>query len=75
MFFYQKLQFSYPYASIKDVQATEEAFSAQKRTSITSKLKISSFFIFFWGQFCPPGSGSVGGSGSISGNTASTKLF
>ncbi len=31
------LQFTYPYASIKDVQATGEAFSHQKRTSSTSK--------------------------------------
>jgi hypothetical protein len=29
-FFDQKLQFSYPYASIKDAQATGEAFSPQK---------------------------------------------
>ncbi len=35
--FFHKLQFtsSYPYASIKDVQTTEEAFSPQKRTSST----------------------------------------
>ncbi len=26
------LQFTYPLASLKDVQATEEAFSPQKRT-------------------------------------------
>jgi hypothetical protein len=31
-FFYQKLQFTYPEASIKDVQVTKEAFSSQKRT-------------------------------------------
>jgi hypothetical protein len=37
----QKLQFSYLYASIKKVQVTEEAFSSQKRTSSTSKHKIS----------------------------------
>jgi hypothetical protein len=42
----KKLQFTYPLASIKDVQAKEEAFSPQKRTSI------------FVGLFCPPGSGS-----------------
>jgi hypothetical protein len=29
-----------PYASIKDVQATEEAFSPQKRTSSTSQHEI-----------------------------------
>jgi hypothetical protein len=44
MFFYQKLQFTYPQASKKDVQATEEAFGPQKRTSSTSKHK---FFYFF----------------------------
>ncbi len=37
----QKLQFTYPYASIKDVQVTKEAFSSQKRTSRTSKYEIS----------------------------------
>jgi hypothetical protein len=39
--FNQKLLFSYPYASINDVQATGEAFSPQKRTSSTSKHEIS----------------------------------
>jgi hypothetical protein len=38
--------------SIKDVQATGEAFSPQKRTSRTSKHEM------FVGLFCPPGSGS-----------------
>ncbi len=33
----QKLQFTYPYASIKNVQVTEEAFSSQKRPSNTSE--------------------------------------
>jgi hypothetical protein len=37
----KKVQFTYPYASIKDVQATGEAFSPQKRTSSTSKHEIS----------------------------------
>jgi hypothetical protein len=36
IFFYQKLQFTYPEASSKDVPATGEAFSPQKRTSSTS---------------------------------------
>ncbi len=36
IFFYQKLKFTYPYAPIKDVKATGEAFSPQKRTSSTS---------------------------------------
>jgi hypothetical protein len=33
----QKLQFTYPEASIKNVQVTEEAFCSQKRPSNTSK--------------------------------------
>ncbi len=44
-------------ASIKDVQVTKEAFSSQKRTSISSKHEISQFFSTFVGNFCPPGSG------------------
>jgi hypothetical protein len=47
---------------IKDVQATEEAFSPQKRTSSTLNHKMSEFFLFFVGLFCPPG--SVSGSPS-----------
>jgi hypothetical protein len=35
LFFYQKLQFAFPQASIKDVQATGEAFSPHKRTPST----------------------------------------
>jgi hypothetical protein len=54
----QKLQFTYPLASIKDVQATGEAFSPQKRTSSTSKHENSVLFSIFVGHFCPPGSGS-----------------
>jgi hypothetical protein len=41
IFFHQKLQFTYPYASIKDVQAARKAFSPQKRTSSASKHEIS----------------------------------
>jgi hypothetical protein len=37
----QKLQFTYPLASIKDVQVTKEAFSSQKRTSSTSEHEIT----------------------------------
>ncbi len=40
--FDQKLQIAYPYASIKDVQASWEAFIYQKITSSTSKHEISS---------------------------------
>jgi hypothetical protein len=41
VFLDQKLQFTYPYASITNVQVAEEAFSSQKRTSSTSKHEIS----------------------------------
>jgi hypothetical protein len=37
----QKLQFTFPYGYIKDVQVTKEHFSSQKRTSSTSKHEIS----------------------------------
>jgi hypothetical protein len=49
--FDQKLQFTYPLATIKDVQATGEAFSPQKRTSSTSKHKIYQLFLFLWVTF------------------------
>ncbi len=39
-FFDQKMQFTYPKASIKNVHATGEAFSPQKRTSSTTKNNI-----------------------------------
>jgi hypothetical protein len=39
-FWDHKLQFTYPYPSIKDFQPTEEAFYPQKRTSGTSKHEI-----------------------------------
>ncbi len=42
----QKLQFTYP--SIKDVQATGEAFNSQNRISSTSKHEISSLSVFLW---------------------------
>jgi hypothetical protein len=38
---FEKLRISYPPASIKNVQATGEKFSHQKRTSSTSKHEIS----------------------------------
>jgi hypothetical protein len=40
-------------ASIKDSQATGEAFSPQKRTSSTSKDENSVLFSVFWGSFLP----------------------
>jgi hypothetical protein len=54
----KKWPFTYPKASIKDAQATGEAFSPQKRTSSTSKHENSVLFSTFVGNFCPPGSGS-----------------
>jgi hypothetical protein len=44
LFFSSKLQLTYPWGFIKDVQATGEAFSPQKRTSRTSKMKFITFF-------------------------------
>jgi hypothetical protein len=43
-----QFEFSYPQASIKDVQVTEEAFCHQKRTSSTSKHEISKKVLFLW---------------------------
>ncbi len=43
----KKWQFTYPLASLKDVQDTGEAFSPQKRTSIYQ------LFSFFMGHFLP----------------------
>jgi hypothetical protein len=43
---------------LKGVQAKEEAFSPQQRTSSTSKNEIHELFSTFVGQLCPPGSGS-----------------
>jgi hypothetical protein len=60
-FFYQKLQLTYPYASIKYVQVTEEAFSSQKRPSNTSKHELLKKNSTFVGHFCPPRSGSGSG--------------
>jgi hypothetical protein len=43
-----KLQFTYPQASIKNVQVTKEAFSSQKRPSNTSKHELYNFFLLLW---------------------------
>ncbi len=40
--------------SMKIVQVTEEAFSPQKRTSSTSKMKFLHFFLFLWVIFALP---------------------
>jgi hypothetical protein len=42
----KKLQFSYPYASIKDAQATGEAFSPQKEHPALQNMKILYFFLY-----------------------------
>jgi hypothetical protein len=48
-FFDQKLQFTYPQASLKDAQTTGESFYPQKRTSSTSKHENSfQIFLFLW---------------------------
>jgi len=51
LYFDKKLQFTDPYASINDVQATGEAFSPQKRTWSTSKNEIYELFSMFLGHF------------------------
>ncbi len=53
LFLNQKLQFTYPLAFPKDVQATGEAFSPQKRTSDTSKHEILLTFFNISGSFLP----------------------
>ncbi len=47
--FDQKLQFIYPYASMKDVQATGEAFRPQKKASTLENLKFLHFYFIFVG--------------------------
>jgi hypothetical protein len=42
---FQKLQFTYPCASRKDVQATEEAFSPQKKHPELQNMKFLNFFL------------------------------
>jgi hypothetical protein len=64
IFFWSKIATTHSWASIKDVQATGEAFSPQKRTSSTSKDKIFNGFLLSWAIFalldpdCESGSGS-----------------
>ncbi len=43
-------------ASMRDVQATGETFSPQKKTSSNSNHEISSLYSIFVDHFCPPGS-------------------
>jgi hypothetical protein len=58
IFFWKKLQFTYHLTSIKDAQATEEAFSLGKEHLSLQNMKILYFFIFV-SHFCPPGFGST----------------
>ncbi len=44
----QKLRFTYPYASINNVQVTEEALNSQKRPSNTSEHELKIFFLLLW---------------------------
>ncbi len=51
IYFYHKkfaIQYSYSYASIKDAQATEEAFRTQKRKSGNTNMNLFFFFFFLW---------------------------
>jgi hypothetical protein len=57
IFFHRKLQFHYPFASIKGVQDTGEAFSSQKRTSSTLKDEICKFPLLDPDLDCESGSG------------------
>ncbi len=47
----EKKIFTYPKASIKNVQTTEEAFSPQMRTSELQKIKCINFFLFLLVMF------------------------
>jgi hypothetical protein len=58
-FFYLHWKYYFSKASMKDVKATGEAISPQKRTSRTSKQHVSSlFFLYLWVIFCSPRYGS-----------------
>jgi hypothetical protein len=50
--FDQKLLFTFPYASIKDAQATGDAFSPQKENIQHLNMKFIYFF-YFCGSFLP----------------------
>jgi hypothetical protein len=50
---FQKLQFTFSWASIEDVQATGVAFSPQSEHPALQNMK---FFNFLAGNFCPAGS-------------------
>jgi hypothetical protein len=58
IFIDQILQFTYPKASIKDIQATGEAFSPKKENVQHCKKRKLLTFFYVCGTFCPPVSGS-----------------
>jgi hypothetical protein len=63
-FQFQNLQFTGPYASIKDVQASREPFIPQKKISSTSKHEFFLLFsIFVGGVWDKTLYGGVGGGG------------
>jgi hypothetical protein len=45
-FFDTNLQFTYPWASVKDVQATREAFSPHREYPAVLKIKFINFLLF-----------------------------
>ncbi len=67
-FIWSKMQFTYPWASIKNVQATEEALALKREHLALQKMTFINFF-HCCGFFCPTGSGFMdpleSGSGSI----------
>ncbi len=53
LFFWSKIAITYPWAFIKDVQVTGEAFNPQKRTSSTCKRWNLLAVFYFSGSFLP----------------------
>jgi hypothetical protein len=47
-FLNQEFQFTYPHATIKDVQATGEAFGPQRKHPTRQNIKFLNFFLFLW---------------------------
>ncbi len=75
IFFISKIAKLYPWASLKGVQATGEAFSPQNRTSSTLKTWKFLTFFYFYGHFWPPGSGSGSTALIESGSGSETVVF
>jgi hypothetical protein len=50
-FFDQKLQFTYPWASVMDVQATEEASALRREHSALQNMNFRNIFLFLWVMF------------------------